>query len=113
MSSRFNDLATQFEEVKPRVMTTDQLKTTYLHHLKSLLTPNARTSLSDEIRDVERSYERRGRDPLTRHAIHEMALRQEREEVSWQAKLRALGLVPRGANTDRHEGANIKDQSVE
>ena len=68
--------------------------------------------MSDEIRDVEsceRSGERRGRQPLTRHVIHEMALWQEHAEDSWQAQLRFLGLVPKGAITDRHGDAKIKE----
>lgn len=93
MFARFKILAKPLEDERPRVMTTDQLRTSYIFHLKSILSAAKATELGRDIRDAERLRDIAGRNQLTRHEIHEMVLRQDREEVIEENKLRAVGLT--------------------
>lgn len=93
MFAGFNILAKPLEDERPRVMTTDQLRTSYIFHLKSILSATKATELGRDIRDAERLRDIAGRNPLTRHEIHEMVLRQDREDAIEENKLRAVGLT--------------------
>ena len=92
MFARFNLLARPLEDERPRVMTSDQLKTSYLFHLREIRTQAQDLELSRDIRDAERDHKIRGMPPLTRHEIHELVLLQDREHVIEETKLRAVGL---------------------
>ena len=92
MFARFNLLAKPLEDERPRLMTVDQLKTSYIHHLKQILTNDQALELSRDIKDAERNRDLHGLQPLTRHEIHALVLRQDREGVIEQTKLRAVGL---------------------
>ena len=92
MFARFNMLAKPLEEEQPRVMTKDQLKTTYHYNLSLILSSTDSECLNKDVRDSERDRVARGQEPLTRYEIHEMILRQMREKVVALTKLRAVGL---------------------
>ena len=92
MFARFNLLARPLEDERPRVMTADQLKTSYLFHLREIRSSSQDLELSRDIRDAERDHKLRGMPPLTRHEIHDLVLRQDRELVIEETKLRAVGL---------------------
>ena len=94
MCSRFNTQARPLEAEVPRVITQDQLKTMYVHHLKSLMSPQDVHDLDRESTEGERDATRREEAPLIRHDIHKLALRRNREKVVAPAKLRAVGLTP-------------------
>ena len=74
MFARFNVLAKPLEDEQPRIMTREQLKTTYHVHLRTLLSPAEIEDLDRDVRDSERDRARRGYDPLSRHDIHDMVL---------------------------------------
>ena len=93
MFARFNMLSKPLEDEQPRVMTRDQLKTTYQYNLNLILAPADAELLNRDVRDSERDRVDRGFDPLTRYEIHEMVLRQLREKVVALTKLRAVGLA--------------------
>ena len=101
MFARFNILAKSLEEENPPSMTVDQIKTTFIFHLHTLLSAAESADLAREIREEERYRLERQKRPLTRHHIHEMVLRQNRESVIADAKLRAAGLLPRIPIKDR------------
>ena len=92
MFALFNLLARPLEDERPRVMTADQLKTSYLFHLREIRSSSQDLELSRDIRDAERDHKLRGMPPLTRHEIHDLVLRQDRELVIEETKLRAVGL---------------------
>ena len=92
MFARFNVLAKPLEEEHPRVMTQDQLKTTYHYNLGLILSTTESECLNKDVRDDERDRVAKGLEPLTRYEIHEMVLRQMREKVVALTKLRAVGL---------------------
>ena len=92
MFARFNVLAKPLEEEHPRVMTQDQLKTTYHFNLGLILSETESECLNKDVRDEERDRVAKGMEPLTRYEIHEMILRQMREKVVALTKLRAVGL---------------------
>ena len=71
-------LAKPLEDERPRVMTREQLKTTYQVHLKVLLSAFDLELIDIDIRESERYRIDRGLDPLSRHEIHELVLRQAR-----------------------------------
>ena len=60
MFARFNLLAKPLEDERPRVMTTDQLKTNYVFHLKQILTREQELELSRDIKDAERDRDLHG-----------------------------------------------------
>ena len=93
MFARFNMLCKPLEDEEPRVMTRDQLKTTYLFNLNLILNTLDSDTLNRDVRDCERGRVNRGLDPLTRYEIHDMVLRQLREKVVALTKLRAVGLA--------------------
>ena len=68
------------------------MKTSYVFHLKQILTNEQELELSRDIKDAERDRDLRGLPPLTRHEIHDLVLRQDREGVIEETKLRAVGL---------------------
>ena len=78
-------------------MTSDQLKTSYMFHLQEILSDTQDLELSRDIKEAERDHKQRGLPPLTRH---ELVLRQDREFVIEETKLRAVGLN-RGSVRDR------------
>ena len=90
MFARFNVLAKPLEDERPRVMTREQLKTTYQIHLKVLLSSSDAELIDRDIRESERYKIDRGLDPLSRHEIHELVLRHAREKAVEEAKLRAV-----------------------
>lgn len=92
MFPRFNHIAKPLEDERPRLMTRDQLKTTYMVQLRLLLSIDDFMSLSRDVRDCERERTHAGHDPLTRPEIHELVLRQAREKANEDIKLRAFGL---------------------
>ena len=71
------------------MITANTLKTMYVHHLKKLLSRQDVPELGREITNGELDTARTGEPPLTRHEIHELALRRDRERVVAEAKLRA------------------------
>ena len=85
-------LAKPLEEEPPRVMTQDQLKTTYHYNLGLILLATKFECLNKDVRDDERDRFAKGLEHLTRYEIHEMILRQMREKVVELTKLRAVGL---------------------
>ena len=92
MFARFNLLARPLEDERPRVMTADELKTSYMFHLRAIRSEAQDLELSRDIKDAERDHKLRGMSPLTRHEIHDLVLRQDRELVIKETKLRAVGL---------------------
>ena len=92
MFARFNLLARPLEDERPRVMTSDQLKTSYLFHLRAIRSEAQDLELSRDIRDSKRDHKSRGLPPLTRYEIHNLVLLQDRELVIEETKLRAAGL---------------------
>ena len=90
--ARFNLIAKPLEDERPRVMTVDQLKTSYVHHVKQILSISQCTELCRDIREAERERDNNDDIPLTRYDIHKMVLRQDQEDVIEQSKLRAVGL---------------------
>lgn len=74
-------------------MTTDQVKTCFLRHLNPILSPSKNSKVIRSIREAKLENVDSGRDPLTRHDIHTLALKQDREEVVEQAKIRVEGIV--------------------
>ena len=92
MFARFNLLARPLEDERPRVMTIEQLKTSYLFHLREIRSEAQDLELNRDIREAERNHKIRGMPPLTRYEIHELVLRQDRELVIEETKLRAVGL---------------------
>ena len=92
MFARFNMLAKPLEEEHPRVMTQDQLKTTYHYNLGLILSATESECMNKDVRDDERDRVGKGLEPPTRYEIHEMILRQMREKVVALTKLRAVGL---------------------
>ena len=92
MFARFNMLAKPLEEEQPRVMTRDQLKTTYHYNLGLILSATDSECLNKDVRGDERDRVARGLEPLTRYEIHGMILRQIREKVVALTKLRPVGL---------------------
>ena len=112
MFARFNVIAKPLEDERPRVMTREQLETTYLVHLRSLPSrPNALV-VDRDIRESERDRTDRGLEPLSRHEIHELVLRQEREVAIEETKLRAVGLSP-SQGSERTENRKVKKSAVE
>ena len=93
MFARFNLLAKPLEDERPRVTTLDQLKTSYLFHLRTIITDPEEVELTRDIKAAERERDIHGYEPLTRYEIHTLALRQDREDVIEQTKLRAVGLT--------------------
>ena len=93
MFARFNLLAKPLKDERPRVMTLDQLKTSYLFHLRTLITGPEELELTRDIKAAEREREVRGYEPLTCYEIHTLALRKGREGIIEQRKLRAVGLT--------------------
>lgn len=61
-------------------------------HLKTLLSSSDAMSIDRDIRESERDRIDRGLDPLSRHEIHELVLRQAREKAVEETKLRAVEL---------------------
>lgn len=92
MFARFSILARPLEDERPRVMTADQLKTSYLFYLREIRSEAQDLELSRDIRDAERDHKLRGLPPLTRHEIHDLVLLQDRELVIEETKLRDVGL---------------------
>ena len=125
MFARFNLIAKPLEEEKPSVITIDQLRTHYIHHLEAIMTAEDFTDLERQIRDADRERATQGRKSIGRHHIHELALQQDREKVFRQTKLRAAGFlppikvpikdrmgkfvpdVPRENNQDKNSGADV------
>lgn len=77
-----------------------------------------------DIREGERDIVDRGQDPLSRHEIHELVLRQAREKAMDETKLRAVGLSSQQAldkavyrrgkkTTDEDDPADIKVKKEE
>ena len=92
MFARFNLLARPQEDERPRVMTIEQLETSYLFHLRGIRSEAQDLELNQDIREAERDHKIWGMLPLTRYEIHELVLRQDRELVIEETKLRAFGL---------------------
>ena len=90
MFARFNVLAKPLEDERPRVMTREQLKTTYQVHLRTLLSNFDAKIVDRDVREGERDRVTRGLKPLSRHEIHEMVLRQAREKAVEENKLACL-----------------------
>ena len=76
-------------------MTLDQLKTSYLFHLRTIITGPEKVELTRDIKAAERGRHIHKNDPLTRYEIHTLALRQDREGIIEQTELRAVGVTPR------------------
>lgn len=108
MFARFNVIAKPLEDERPRVMTRKQLKTTYLVHLRALYS----LVVDRDIRESERDRVDRGLGPLSRHEIHELVLRQEREVAIEETKLRAVGLS-HSQGSERIENRKAKKSAVE
>lgn len=68
MFARSNLIAKPLEEEWPPLITVDQIKTLYLHHVEANLSSDER-----EICDADRERATEGRRTLRRHHIHEMA----------------------------------------
>ena len=64
--ARFNLLAIPLEDERPRVVMVDQLKTSYIFHLKQILTSEQEMELSHDIRDAARAKSLHGLQSLTR-----------------------------------------------
>ena len=94
MFARFNLVAKPLEEERPPVITLDQIKKHYLHHLETILAADDYLELERQIWGAERDRATQGRRPLSRLHIHLMALQDERDNVVEQMILRALGLLP-------------------
>ena len=92
MFARFNVIAKPLEDERPRVMTREQLKTTYLVHLRTILSIANALVVDRDIRESERDRADHGLEPLSCHEIHGLVLRQEREVAIEETKLRAVGL---------------------
>lgn len=92
MFARFNVVAKPLEDEQPRVMTREQRKTTYQVHLRTLLSNVDAEIVDRDVRESERDKVTRGLDPLSRHEIHELILREAREKAVKETKLRAVGL---------------------
>ena len=90
--ARFNVLAKPLEDERPKVMTREQLKTTYQVHLRTLLSSVDAEIVDRDVREGERDRVTRGLEPLSRHEIHETVLQQAREKAVEETKLRAVGL---------------------
>ena len=73
-------------------MTVEQLKTSYLFHLREIRSEAQDLELSRDIREAERDHKIWGMPPLTRYEIHDLVLRQDRELVIEETKLRVVGL---------------------
>ena len=103
MFARFNMIARPLENERPPSLTEDQITTHYVHHLETVLNVKNFRDLERDIQDAERTRHEDGRRHLNRHHIHDMALRQERENVVKQTRLRAEGIVsaPRVPIQDR------------
>ena len=86
-------IARPIENEYPPTLTENQITTHYVHHLQSILKPDDFRDLERLMQDSERRRTEEGRRPLNRHHIHEMALRQDREIIIRQTRLRAAGIV--------------------
>ena len=93
MFSRFNLIARPLESERPPSLTEDQITTHYLHHLEPVLSAKNFRDLERDLQKAERNREEDGRRHLNRHHIHDMALRQETENVVKQTRLHAAGIV--------------------
>ena len=93
MFARFNLIARPLENESPPAITKNQITTHYVHHLAAILKPEDMRDLERLMQDSERRRTEEGRRPLDRHHIHAMALRQDREIVIRQTRLRAAGIV--------------------
>ena len=100
-------LAKPLEEEYPRVMTQDQLKTTYHFNLGLILSVTESECLNKDVRDDERDRVAKGLEPLTRYEIHEMILQQTREKVVALTKLRVVGL----SQPQESEHAGLRKQA--
>ena len=85
----FNLIARPLENGYPLSLTENQITTNYVHHLESTLKPDDVRDLERQIQDSEHRRTTKGRRPLNRHHIHDMALRWDREIVMRQTRLRA------------------------
>ena len=123
MFARYNMLAKPLEEEIPQAMTREQLKTTYRVHLRSILSSVDAENIDRDVRDLERKRMNRGLDPLSRHEIHDLVLRQAREKAVEETKLRAVGMSnfqnsersgrrnrTREENVNRDQPQNDKDR---
>lgn len=99
MFCRFNQLVKPLEDERPPMMTVDQLKTTYVYHLHTLLDREDSELLAADCRVKEHKRENRGRVPLSRWDIHNMILQQQREKVIADTRLHAVGL----ATSQKHD----------
>ena len=70
MFARFNLLAKPLEDERPRVMTLDQLKTSYLFHLRTIITGPEEVELTRDIKAAERDRDIHRNEPLSRYEIH-------------------------------------------
>ena len=93
MFARFNMIARPLENERPPSLTADQIATHYVHHLETILGAKNFRDLERDIQEAERSRDADGRRHLNCHHIHDMALRQERENVVKQTRLRAARIV--------------------
>ena len=73
-------------------MTIEHFKKSYLFHLQKIRSEAQDLELSRDIREAERDHKIRGMPALTRYEIHELVLRQDRELVIEETKLRGVGL---------------------
>ena len=93
MFARFNLIARPLENEYPTSLTENQITTHNVHHLRCLLKADDFRELERQMHDSERRRTEEGRRPLNRHHIHDMALRQNREIIVRQTRLRAVGIV--------------------
>ena len=89
MFARFILIARLLENEYPPSLTENQITTHYVHHLESLLIMEDFRELERQMHDSERRRTEERRRPLNRHLIHDMALRQNREIIIRQTRLRA------------------------
>ena len=92
MIARFIMLAKPLEDEQPRVMTIDQLKTCYLHHLKSILIDAKVFELTRDVKAAERERDIYIWKRIIDTVLHSHPSPETMEDVIEQTKLRVVGL---------------------
>ena len=81
MFTTFNLLAKPLEDERPRVMTLDQLNTSYLFHLRTIITRPEEVELTRDIKTAERDRDIHGNEPLTRSTFEKIQILKDDQAI--------------------------------